>query len=682
MKCSFPLPPLLVLFALSPYSHAQMWSGVLAPSRAVDWSTTAPGAVRGIPSATWAQCTTPACNTVTSAGSSATSAQINAAIASASANTYVLLAPGTYSLSSGINMAPNVVLRGAGPNSTFLVFSGGVGCGGEGGQICFMDSNGYFYGSTSVQPGATNSATFCGTASSGACNNTYTQGATTIQLSGIGSAGIVNGQYIYLDQVNDNPSTPSTSNTTGMLICDNTSATDGCSLEGGSPGRCSTGAGGSGCVSGGGIDRNQIQIVQVVSGCSTPCTGAGPFSVTITPGLYGPKWNASHSPGAWWSANNMQNAGIENLSIDSTAVGTSTESAIYFNNAFNCWVSNVRSISPNRNHVWFWQSAHNTVQNSYFFGTQNAASQSYGVESFIASDNLVVNNIFQQVTAPIMLGPSQGSVFAFNFSIHDTYYTAGWMQQAFAWRHDAGALYNLSEGNLTSGYWEDVFHGTGGANTAFRNYVVGWESGKTEETVPVQLFSYNRYENFIGNVLGCNNATSSYPGNCGSPSQTSYVTSNGVAAAAAIFDLNSGNHETSTLVLPDPYVTTSLMRWGNYDVANTAVRWVSSEVPTSLTDGYANSLPSSQTLLPSFFTAKPSWWGSTPWPAIGPDVTGGNVPGVGGHAYLNPAANCYLTTMSGPPDGSGSVLSFNASACYSTVSTAPAAPVGLTVTVQ
>jgi len=668
MKRSFLFA--FILFAVGSYSHAQLWSGVLAPSRGVDWSSTSPGVVGGIPSGGWTQC-----GSTISAGASA--AAINSAIASCSASHFVLLGPGTFNLTTGIIMKPSIALRGSGPDSTFLVFSGGNPCGGEGGQVCFMDSNGYYYGSTSVAPGGANSATFCGTATSGACNNTYTQGATTIQVSGIGSTGIANGQYIYLDQVDDKPGSCS-SLASGLIVADVSSPSDGCSLEAGSPGRCSTGPGGSACT---GTDRNLIQIVKVVSGCSSACGGAGPFSVTITPGLYGKKWSGTQSPGAWWSANNMQNSGVENLSIDSTAVGTNTESAIYFNNAFNCWVSNVRSISPNRNHVWFWQSAHITVQNSYFFGTQNAASQSYGVESFIGSDNLVFNNVFQQVTAPIMLGPSLGSVFAYNFSIHDTYYTAAWMQQAFAYRHDAGALYNLSEGNIGSGYWEDVFHGTGGANTEFRNYAVGWESGKTEETVPIQLFAYNRIENVIGNVLGCNNTTSSYPGNCGSPYHTTYQTSNGVGQAASIFDLNAGNSENTTIVLADSYVTTSLMRWGNYDVVNKASRFVSGEVPSGLSDGYANPVPSTQTLPPSFWMAtQPSWW-KIAWPAIGPDVTGGNVPGVGGHAYLIPAASCYLTTMGGPPDGSGSVLTFNANGCYS-AGNPPLPPTGLAAVVN
>ena len=565
-------------------------------------------------------------------------------------------------------MVPNVVLRGAGPDSTLLVFSGGVSCGGEGAQICFMDSNGYWVGSDATQPGAASAATFCGTASSGACSSTYTQGSTTIQLSNVGASGIVNGQYIYVDQINDNPSNLSTSATTGMLICDNMSA-DGCSLEGGAPGRTT-----------GGVDRNLIQFVKVVSGCSSACKGAGPFSVTITPGLYGIAWRSSQSPGAWWSSNSMQNSGIENLTVNSLAVQTSTQSGTMFFNAFNCWMNNVRSISPNRNHVWLYQAAHDTVQNSYFFGTQNSASVSYGVESFMSGDNLVVNNIFQQVTGPIVLGPTLGSVFAYNFGINYPYTVSDWMIQD-SLRHDAGALYNLFEGNISEGFGEDAFHGTGGANTTFRNYLLGWATGKAVNTVAFQLYSYNRFENVIGNVLGCNNATSTFPGNCGSPYATSYQTSEGAGPSNSIYDLGAGDTEGSEVVKADPYTTTSLMRWGNYDVLNAAVRWQSSEVPSGLKDGYANPVPASQTLPGSFWlTGKPTWWGSVQWPPIGPDVTGGNIPGVAGHAYLNPAANCYLSTMVGPASGTGSVLTFNASNCYAN-SLSPAPPQNLNDTV-
>jgi hypothetical protein len=52
--------------------------------------------------------------------------------------------------------------------------------------------------------------------------------------------------------------------------------------------------------------------------------------------------------------------------------------------------------------------------------------------------------------------------------------------------------------------------------------------------------------------------------------------------------------------------------------------------------------------------------------AIGPDVISGNITGLGGHANTIPAEDCYLGPMAGPADGTGGVLTFSASGCYST----------------
>ena len=55
----------------------------------------------------------------------ATAAQINSAIASCPAGQVVYLSAGTYNLSGAINLTKsNVTLRGAGPSSTILKFSG------------------------------------------------------------------------------------------------------------------------------------------------------------------------------------------------------------------------------------------------------------------------------------------------------------------------------------------------------------------------------------------------------------------------------------------------------------------------------------------------------------------------------------------------------------------------------
>jgi hypothetical protein len=115
------------------------------------------------------------------------------------------------------------------------------------------------------------------------------------------------------------------------------------------------------------------------------------------------------------------------------------------------------------------------------------------------------------------------------------------------------------------------------------------------------------------------------------------------------------------------------MRWGNYDTVNAAVRFLNIEVPSDFSDAsgnpslFVNAVPANHNLPDSFYlNSKPSWWPvSKPWPAIGPDVTGGNISGVGGHAYTIPAQDCYSSVMGGPADGRGSALNFNADTCYS-----------------
>lgn len=541
-------------------------------------------------------------------------------------------------------MKSNVTLRGSGANETFLIFTGSNACDGLYATICFLGDT-VWQGSTLVQPGQSNAATW---------TSGYSQGTTSITLSNIGSAGVSNGQYIYLDQAND------TADNGALFICD-ISTPFACELEGGSPGRTI-----------GGIDRNQIQMVEVISGCTSLCTGPGPFAVTITPGLYELNWRSSQNPGAWFGAltNALVYAGVENLSINASGAGTGAESGIAFHNAYNCWVTGSRVLNTNRNHIWLYPAAHITIESNYFYGTLNNASQSYGVEFFMAGDNLIDNNIFQQVTAPVVYGPVQGSVVAYNFSIDDYYYIPTYMQPADT-EHDAGVLYNLIEGNDGAGFYADNFHGTGGLNIFFRNRLHGWEVGKTGGgTTPVWIDSYHRYENFIGNVLGTFGFHTVYE--TIPPAGMSNTT---------IYQLNYGNTEGSVTVANDPYVKTSLMRWGNYDTVNAANRFVPGEVPSGLTDGYANPVPANQVLPPSFYLhAEPNWWVSTlPWPGIGPDVTGGTEPNVGGHVYMTPAQYCYVNNMSGPSDGSGNALAFQPSKCYSDP---PSAPTGLQAIVE
>src|ERR1700736_1934676 len=100
-QCGKRLALLAVLLCSGRYMHGQqLWSGIIAPSRAIDWTNA--GVVGGIPSDSWRQC-----GSSISAGSSA--ATINRAIAAChparpyrEGGRYVLLAKGMFNLSPGI----------------------------------------------------------------------------------------------------------------------------------------------------------------------------------------------------------------------------------------------------------------------------------------------------------------------------------------------------------------------------------------------------------------------------------------------------------------------------------------------------------------------------------------------------------------------------------------------------
>lgn len=587
---------------LSPSAQAQ--TTIIDPSRRIDWSQA--GIPGGIPTRTTI------CATL---NPGATAVQINSAIASCPSGQVVQLTAGTYVLSSGIDFAghSNVTLRGTGPDQTFLVFTDGVACGGQGGNVCI--EGGQLVSSSN--PGNTANWTAG-----------YSVGTTSITLSN--TTNLRAGSLLVLDQLDD------TFDGGDIFNCQIRPA---CATEG--PG----GTGRSG--------RVQQQIVKV--------TAVSGNTVTITPGLYMPNWRSSQSPGAWWSSGlPITMSGIEDLSVDHT---TSTRrSGIYFYYAYNCWIKNVKSLNANRNHVWLYESARVTVRDSYFYGTQNAASQSYGIESYMSSDNLAENNIFQHVTTGMMTGGSTaGSVFAYNYSIDDYYSVATWMQSS-SYFHAGGIGFVLFEGNEGIGLTADAIHGTANFATAFRNVFIGWETGKSSQTIPVHIYAFNRFFNIIGNVLGRIGYHNHYED--AAPSGTNGNTS--------IFTLGwSGNGgKTDASVPNDTRVKSTLFRWGNYDVVNGSAQWNASEVPSGLAE-YGNAVPGNQVLPASLYlSSKPAWWGSRPWPAIGPDVTGGEDPT--GRAHRIPAHVCYDTTSK-----INGILNFNAINCYSNA--ALAAPTNLRV---
>ena len=635
----------MLFVSLSGVGYSQPWSGIIGSGRAIDWSGA--GVVGGIPTRTTI------CATL---NPGATASQINSAMSSCPSGQVVFLNAGTYNLAGGIVLTnkSNVTLRGAGPDRTFLVFSNGSSCAGWGGSdVCFMTSDTGDGGDGNYSNQATWSAG-------------YAVGTSSITLSSVTKGSINNlqvGSQIFLDQQDDS------SDTGQVYVCQSSA----CSTEFGS------GNGRAG--------RGQQQPVLVTS-----ISGSGPWTVGISPSIRMPNIVSGKSPQAWWDNGlPIQNDGIEDLSMDHT-VSNGTAGIWNGNfvvNGYNIWFKNIRDIQSDHKHVWLIQSSHVTVRDSYFWGAAHATSESYGVDTYNGADNLVENTIFQHLAFPLMMEGCIGCVGAYNYNLDD-YYTgtpqgsaSGW-QQAGEYHHGVGDAYFLWEGNQGIGMTSDDIHGTSNFFTAFRNYwngrdpAGGSSGGKNQQTSPVILNSYDRFYNIVGNVLGTPGYHIKYTD----------IAPDSTNCNQSIFVLSWGDNCAGGSVPNDPLTASTLMRWGNYDVVNNAVRFVAAEVPSALTL-FANPVPATQTLPPSFYlsSSRPSWWvtpwGTPPWPANGPDVGGGNIASLGGHANQIPAALCYSNAPIDSNYGSNNVRLFNANTCYAgggTTTVAP--PTGLQVTVN
>jgi len=668
---------LFVLLLTIPSSVcAQEWSGIIDPSRAVDWSGA--GIPGGIPTRT-VQCGP------TIAAYSGSAATINNAIASCPAGQFVSLGAGTFNLTSGITFGGhnNVTLRGQGANQTVLVFTG-AGAGNYN-SVVSMESTGLNEND----------------APQNVCDWTagYSAGSSVITLANCGStspatgslSNLQVGSILILDQLDEATDTGTIWNCATMSVCANT-------IQGGEA-RTNGTCNGSMCL------RSQQQgvIVMAINGAQ----------ITISPSLYMPNWRSSQKPQVWFISSPAVGMGLEYLSVDATNSGSSQ--TVMIANCDQCYVNGIRGIYANRSHVRFLQATRFILQNSYFYENQSHASVSYGAEIMGGWNGLIQNNIFQQDTdsEPSCSGSCSGNVVSYNFDVDNTWtQSGGWMQAGY-YQHASGDEFNLWEGNIGPGYNADQVHGTHHFETVFRNYLSGYQTAGcgsagqstcTAQTIPIQIYSGARYFNVIGNVLGQSGYHNQYWCNASGGSGCSgAITSIFVTG----FTNNGGNPDTSitgycsspgcaSLGDFDPQVGAYLFRWGNWDVVTNAARWCgnssdpgwsttcssTSEVPASIAS-YANSVPSSTTLPASFYlSGTPAWFGSVAFPPIGPDVTGGNISGMGGHANMNPAMACYFGLMGGPADGSGGVLSFNANSCYGQAGPPPAPPTGLSAVVH
>ena len=694
----------ILLLCLTHISEAQSWSNVLAPTRATDW--TPAGISGGIPSTNWTQCG-PTIAAYSGSPSTIVSAinHTGSGYTGCGPNTYVQLGAGTFTLSSAIRNVgvSNVELRGMGADQTHLVFSSASTCQGGNGTclVGFESSDGNY-------PEASSQKIYSWTAG-------YSQGTKSITLSS-GSNIVANSTMLMLDQCDTGYSGSSCQGSStddgGFFVC-------GDQYSPGGPTGCSVSGPDNGLAR---PHRFQMEAV-LVTGCSPSCGNSGTTTIAIDRPIMHPQWAAGQTPQAWL-IQPAQNVGIQNLSIDGSA--TQDTGGVSFYNVANFWCQGVAVLHSYNIGIWIEQSIHGIIQSNYVFdaGQHLNYSDPTGIK-YNWSSNLIANNIVQAVRPAIMAeGPSTGNVVIGNYMINS--YTGDDFFFGNEWDgHSDGADYDLIEHNVMNQFTQDLIHGGHLMQTYFRNLATGWEScandqcgsfkAKDSNSSAVESQSFNRYMNFLYNVLGTPGYSTSYNANNGQCNKV-YEFDNTVWATGC------GNSGGSIPIPGDATVNKTSLRWGNWDTANKSVQYNKAEVPSGISL-YANSAPTSactsSTPCPAsfYYSSRPSWWASSiPFPAIGEDVTGGNVgqcsgtlntPGHmsgtaaltsaqctgtsltasqwGGHVNAIPAMACYLNVLGGPPDGSGNALTFSAAKCYGSntaTATPPAAPHGLAATVQ
>jgi hypothetical protein len=688
MKCAHVV--LLLLLTANGFAQAP-WSGLLSRERATDWR----GVGATIPTGTIPPCAT---QPVFGAGTDPAAAITTAFNADAGGASYcqINIPAGTYQVTGTLNFdhpgPANIIISGAGPDQTHFVWT----------AVPPSKCNGLSYTALCVWNGDQESDSsqfqFQNTAQ---VTGGLIQGSTQITLANIsGPVPLKVGSLLEFQQADP------TSDNGNAWFCGTAGFQGSCSQQGGDNGPNII-PGDPGYIGTVNLRANLSQLV-LVTACGTnttfgtSCSG-NPLTVTISSPITAPNWSPTALTVATWSNRlPISNIGVEGMSLDLSNVVSNEDTGVALGIITEChlcsnaWFSNLAQYSGSAaptnsglvpgqavsNHFLPWQSSHITIQHSYMYGS-NAAANGYGIDwAAGTADSLGINNISQHIAAAYITEHGSRDVFAYNYAVDD-FFGSNW-QACDQTEHDAGDYDLLWEGNVGTCVAEDAIHGSHDFNTYYREYLSGFdpatEAGpRIDNTLTYQLMAYSRYINIVANVVGTAGFDNNYEnfGLSGNPNSCPLY------PEATIYSLNFGDQNqepysptcigSSYTIDNDELVAATLMRWGNYDVVTHAVREDTFETAAIAPVYPGLSHPSTRYPASFFLTAKPSWWlfpkgAMAPWPAIGPDVTGGNIAGTAGHAWLNPAANCYLNVLRGKVDGSsGPMYNFTADTCYGSV---------------
>jgi hypothetical protein len=295
----------------------------------------------------------------------------------------------------------------------------------------------------------------------------------------------------------------------------------------------------------------------------------------------------------------VRNAGLESLTVAGGGDGN-----VRFEAAASSWMQAVENTAWLGEGVAVDNSFRVEIRDSFIHdavwpepgGGGYALSLSTG-----SSEALIENNIVLQANK-VMVARSAGagSVVGYNY-MDDGHigYDPVWVEVGLNGSHMVGSHHMLFEGNASFNYDSDCTHGNAIYHTVFRNHLSGLRRSFSglgnARAAGLEYGSW--WHSFVGNVLGTPGRMADWlyedPGNgtFGSP------------WGGGLYIWKVGYDPAHWEQSPDPRVTSTILREGNYDYVTNEVRW----------DTAAQSLPPSL-----YLTRKPAFFGSLPWPWVDP----------------------------------------------------------------
>jgi hypothetical protein len=574
-------------------------NGIMPADRITRWDPGIPG---GVPSATTVFETVSAAtygNNSTDAAAAINGAIQRAGAAASDASRQVVYLPaGTYRVSVPVLLNQNnVVLRGAGPGLTRIVFAGS-------GAPALRIGYKFGYGA--------------------AINVTATaaKGATAITLADASSIQV--GDVLQIDQ-QDGPAVD-----TGdghywngyIWLADGHYSKRQPSGDMHGPGTGGVAWGGSGTwlqisnwnAVNGGPWRSRTQQIEVTAKSGNTLTLRDPlhlaFDQARVPQVF-KTVSISASAGL-----GTRYAGVEDL----TVAGGSNDNIELINTAY-CWLRHIESdgelVSGDSTKpgmvgrsIQLFHAYRNVIRDSYVHHARNIVNGggAYGIAIEDGSSaNLIENNIAVWLNKPIVMNVSGGgNVIAYNYVDNAMITGTAWQESAIDGCHQAFSHSDLIEGNWTPNIGSDSTHGSAGFHVFFRNYATGRNSMPynigSGTGLPTQNMraagsdALSREHTFVGNVLmAVNTGAGTYyeatPSSHPSGSPIFRIGDNGNGGAGGVWDAGQALSLT--------------FRNGNWDSVTNGVVWDA---------GYSTrTLPSSL-----YLTAKPAFFGSRTWPWVDP----------------------------------------------------------------